>query len=218
MAEILIVEDDTTINEMVARNLKMVGHKCTQIYDGRKGLEMIEKGGFDLVLLDVMLPGMSGFEVMEKTKDVPVIFVTAKGELDDKLHGLSIGAEDYIVKPFEILELIARINVVLRRTKKNDDVFRISDVEVHLDRHDVFKNGERVQLAPQEYELLEVLIINRNMAMSREKLLELAWGWDYMGDTKTVDVHIRRLRQKLKDNNSIETVFGTGYMLRTDKV
>ncbi|MBU5478542.1 response regulator transcription factor [Eubacterium sp. MSJ-13] len=216
MAEILIVEDDTTINEMVARNLKMVGHKCTQIYDGRKGLEMIEKGGFDLVLLDVMLPGMSGFEVMEKTKDVPVIFVTAKGELDDKLHGLSIGAEDYIVKPFEILELIARINVVLRRTKKNDDVFKISDVEVHLDRHDVFKNGERVQLAPQEYELLEVLIINRNMAMSREKLLELAWGWDYMGDTKTVDVHIRKLRKKLGLEKEICTINKLGYRLETD--
>ena len=201
MAGILIVEDDTTINEMVARNLKMVGHKCTQVYDGKEGLEMIENGDFDLVLLDVMLPGMSGFEIMEKTKDVPVIFVTAKGELNDKLHGLSIGAEDYIVKPFEILELIARINVVLRRAKKNDDVFKISDVEVNLDRHDVFKNGERVQLAPQEYELLEVLILNRNMAMSREKLLELAWGWDYMGDTKTVDVHIRKLRKKLKSTD-----------------
>lgn len=216
MANILIVEDDTTINEMVARNLKMVGHKCTQIYDGREGLEMIEKGDFDLVLLDIMLPGMSGFEIMEKTKDVPVIFVTAKGELDDKLHGLSIGAEDYIVKPFEILELIARINVVLRRTKKNDDVFMISDVEVHLDRHDVLKNGERVQLAPQEYELLEVLILNRNMAMSREKLLELAWGWDYMGDTKTVDVHIRKLRKKLGLEKEICTINKLGYRLETE--
>ena len=140
----------------------------------------------------------------------------AKGELDDKLHGLSIGAEDYIVKPFEILELIARINVVLRRTKKNDDVFRISDVEVHLDRHDVFKNGERVQLAPQEYELLEVLILNRNMAMSREKLLELAWGWDYMGDTKTVDVHIRKLRKKLGLEKKICTINKLGYRLETE--
>ena len=201
MAGILIVEDDTTINEMVARNLKMVGHKCTQVYDGKEGLEMIENGDFDLVLLDVMLPGMSGFEIMEKTKDVPVIFVTAKGELNDKLHGLSIGAEDYIVKPFEILELIARINVVLRRAKKNDDVF---------------KNGERVQLAPQEYELLEVLILNRNMAMSREKLLELAWGWDYMGDTKTVDVHIRKLRKKLGLEKEICTINKLGYRLETD--
>lgn len=190
MAGILIVEDDTTINEMVARNLKMVGHKCTQVYDGKEGLEMIEKGDFDLVLLDVMLPGMSGFEIMEKTKDVPVIFVTAKGELNDKLHGLSIGAEDYIVKPFEILELIARINVVLRRAKKNDDVFKISDIEVNLDRHDVFKNGE--------------------------KLLELAWGWDYMGDTKTVDVHIRKLRKKLGLEKEICTINKLGYRLETD--
>ena len=202
MAGILIVEDDTTINEMVARNLKMVGHKCTQVYDGKEGLEMIENGDFDLVLLDVMLPGMSGFEIMEKTKD--------------ELHGLSIGAEDYIVKPFEILELIARINVVLRRAKKNDDVFKISDIEVNLDRHDVFKNGERVQLAPQEYELLEVLILNRNMAMSREKLLELAWGWDYMGDTKTVDVHIRKLRKKLGLEKEICTINKLGYRLETD--
>ena len=119
-------------------------------------------------------------------------------------------------KPFEILELIARINVVLRRAKKNDDVFKISDVEVNLDRHDVFKNGERVQLAPQEYELLEVLILNRNMAMSREKLLELAWGWDYMGDTKTVDVHIRKLRKKLGLEKEICTINKLGYRLETD--
>lgn len=114
------------------------------------------------------------------------------------------------------MELIARINVVLRRAKKNDDVFKISDVEVNLDRHDVFKNGKRVQLAPQEYELLEVLILNRNMAMSREKLLELAWGWDYMGDTKTVDVHIRKLRKKLGLEKEICTINKLGYRLETD--
>ena len=213
---VLIVEDDPNIADLLHLYLEKDGYTTEIAPDGGKAVEKFRQIQPDLVLLDVMLPGMSGFEIMEKTKDVPVIFVTAKGELDDKLHGLSIGAEDYIVKPFEILELIARINVVLRRTKKNDDVFRISDVEVHLDRHDVFKNGERVQLAPQEYELLEVLILNRNMAMSREKLLELAWGWDYMGDTKTVDVHIRKLRKKLGLEKKICTINKLGYRLETE--
>ena len=214
--KLLLVEDEKRMAEALTELLRLENYDVDLCTDGNSGLEAVENNLYDLIILDVMLPGMSGFEVMEKTKDVPVIFVTAKGELDDKLHGLSIGAEDYIVKPFEILELIARINVVLRRTKKNDDVFRISDVEVHLDRHDVFKNGERVQLAPQEYELLEVLILNRNMAMSREKLLELAWGWDYMGDTKTVDVHIRKLRKKLGLEKKICTINKLGYRLETE--
>ena len=218
MPKILIVEDDQTISKLIAASLSISGYESVPCFDGNEAVHMVRNEEFDLILLDIMLPGLDGFQVMEKIRETgtPVIFLTAMGDVSDRVKGLKSGAEDYIVKPFEILELIARINVVLRRAKKNDDVFKISDVEVNLDRHDVFKNGERVQLAPQEYELLEVLILNRNMAMSREKLLELAWGWDYMGDTKTVDVHIRKLRKKLGLEKEICTINKLGYRLETD--
>lgn len=217
--KILVIEDEMAINDLISMNLEVTGYEVVSCLDGLEAEETLKKeADFDLALVDIMLPGKDGFALLPELKaaGIPVIFLTAKADVQSKVRGLKEGAEDYIVKPFEILELIARINVVLRRTKKNDDVFRISDVEVHLDRHDVFKNGERVQLAPQEYELLEVLILNRNMAMSREKLLELAWGWDYMGDTKTVDVHIRKLRKKLGLEKKICTINKLGYRLETE--
>ena len=218
MNRILIVEDEITISRLIAVSLRRAGYDCTVANAGSTAADLIDEHDFDLALLDIMLPGLDGYELLGYLRPlgVPVIFITAKGATKDRVRGLQLGADDYIVKPFEILDLIARINVVLRRAKKNDDVFKISDVEVNLDRHDVFKNGERVQLAPQEYELLEVLILNRNMAMSREKLLELAWGWDYMGDTKTVDVHIRKLRKKLGLEKEICTINKLGYRLETD--
>ena len=218
MNRILIVEDEITISRLIAVSLRRAGYDCTVANDGSTAADLIAEHDFDLALLDITLPGLDGYELLGYLRPlgVPVIFITAKGATKDRVRGLQLGADDYIVKPFEILELIARINVVLRRAKKNDDVFKISDIEVNLDRHDVFKNGERVQLAPQEYELLEVLILNRNMAMSREKLLELAWGWDYMGDTKTVDVHIRKLRKKLGLEKEICTINKLGYRLETD--
>ena len=218
--KILLVEDDPCFGSVLKSYLELSDYEVTLCVNGNDGLEAFRKDKFDICLLDVMMPEMDGFTLGKKIREidgnVPFVYITAKSMKEDMKQGYEIGADDYIVKPFEILELIARINVVLRRTKKNDDVFRISDVEVHLDRHDVFKNGERVQLAPQEYELLEVLILNRNMAMSREKLLELAWGWDYMGDTKTVDVHIRKLRKKLGLEKKICTINKLGYRLETE--
>ena len=217
MAGILIVEDDTTINEMVARNLKMVGHKCTQVYDGKEGLEMIEKGDFDLVLLDVMLPGMSGFEIMEKTKDVPVIFVTAKGELNDKLHGLSIGAEDYIVKPFEPKELVARVKAVLRRyePKQEEDknILKFGELEINLSNYSVLYHGKSLDFPPKEFELLSFLAQHPNRVFTREQLLDRIWGYEYVGDTRTVDVHVKRIREKLnsEDEWGIRTVWSVGY-------
>lgn len=217
MANILIVEDDTTINEMVARNLKMVGHKCTQIYDGREGLEMIEKGDFDLVLLDVMLPGMSGFEVMEKTKDVPVIFVTAKGELDDKLHGLSIGAEDYIVKPFEMLELLVRVEKVLERHQKGREILKVGDVEIDTEKRSVTKAGEEIYLKPMEYDCLLMFVRHKNKALTREQLLKALWGVDFEGETRTVDAHVGRIRKKLGFQDVIRTIPRIGYRLEVDE-
>lgn len=213
MAHILVVEDDFAIRELIKRNLKKTGHTCCCIADGNNVIEQIEKEVFDLIILDVMLPGISGFELMQELNGIPVIFVTAKGALEDKLKGLSLGADDYIVKPFEILELLARIGVVLKRYGRNETIFTIHDVQVDVKQHIVTKNGNVVNLTPQEFRLLEVLIQNKNLALSREQLLNLAWNYDYEGESKTVDVHIRKLRQKLELQDYIKTVSKIGYRL-----
>jgi len=212
LAKILIVEDDRHINELIRRNLKLAGHECVCCFDGMQAQEMISERQYDLILLDVMLSGMSGFELISEIPDTPVIFVTAKGELKDKLTGLSLGAEDYIVKPFEMLELLARVNVILRRSQK-EEVTRIGRVQVNLNKRTVEAEGREVTLTPQEYNLLEVLVQNKNIALSREKLLELAWGYDYEGETKTVDVHIQKLRKKLGLEQEIKTITKLGYRL-----
>ena len=212
MANILIVEDDRHISELVKRNLSLVGHTCTCCYDGLSGLEVLQEQSFDLILLDVMLPGVSGFDFITQVSGTPIIFVTAKGELDDRLKGLTLGAEDYIVKPFEMLELIARINIVLRRSQR-DEIMQVGAVQVDLKKRLILSEGQEIILTPQEFSLLEVLIINKNIALSRDKLLELAWGYDYIGDTKTVDVHIQKLRKKLGLENEIRTITKLGYRL-----
>lgn len=214
MAYILVAEDEIPINDLICKNLKLLGYKTAQAFDGPEALGLAEKENFDLVLLDVMLPGMSGFQVKTKLpKDLPVIFVTAKTSVSDQLTGLNLGAEDYITKPFDTLVLIARVENVLRRTRKNDAVFTIKDCVIDLSMRTVYKNGERVDLALQEYNLLEALVLNRNFALSREKLLQLAWGYDYSGDSRTVDVHIQRLRKKLGLYREIATVYKYGYRL-----
>ena len=213
MAHILIVEDDFAVRELIKRNLNVVGHTCTCVADGEQVERIMEQECFDLMILDVMLPGLSGFEIIREIKHVPVIFVTARGSLEDKLRGLGLGAEDYIVKPFEILELIARVGVVLKRYEKHETRIIIEDVEVDLKQHIVKKNKEVVGLTPQEFHLLEVMIQNKNLALSREQILNLAWGYDYEGESKTVDVHIRKLRQKLGLENRIKTVPKLGYRL-----
>ena len=214
MAYILVAEDEIPINDLICKNLKLLGYKTAQAFDGPEALRLAEKENFDLVLLDVMLPGMSGFQVKTRlAKDLPVIFVTAKTSVSDQLTGLNLGAEDYITKPVDTLVLIARVENVLRRTKKNDAVFTIKDCVIDLSMRTVYKNGERVDLALQEYNLLEALVLNRNFALSREKLLQLAWGYDYSGDTRTVDVHIQRLRKKLGLYDEIATVYKYGYRL-----
>ncbi|WP_066713309.1 response regulator transcription factor [Clostridium sp. Marseille-P299] len=213
MAHILIVEDEEAISYLIKKNLELVGYYCSQAYDGKTALERLKVEKFDLILLDVMLPYLSGFELMKHIKDTPVIFITAKGNLEDRILGLTSGAEDYIVKPFEILELIARINIVLRRRTTNNEMITINHVQVDLNSKVVKYKGEVQELTPQEFTLLEVLIINRNLAMSREKLLELAWGFDYEGDTRTVDVHIQKLRKKLGLEEQIKTIYKLGYRL-----
>jgi DNA-binding response OmpR family regulator len=216
MAHILIVEDDQDINDLISKNLKLVGHSFIQVFDGIEAIKMLEEN-FDLILLDIMLPGMDGFEVMKKITAVPVIFITAKGGLDEKLKGLSLGADDYIAKPFEMLELLARIDAVLRRTNRNTVVFSFDNVTVNLSNRVVTVGGAVAELSHREFELLEVLIKNQNIALSRDKLLELAWGYDYLGETRTVDNHIQKLRSKLGWEERIKTVYKLGYRLEVKR-
>lgn len=213
MAEILIVEDEPSINELIRRNLNLTGHHCTQAYDGLSAAGLLENERFDLVVLDIMLPGLDGYQVFERAFGTPTIFLTAKSELTDKLKGLAMGADDYLTKPFQMLELAARVEAVLRRTKKVESEFIMGDLICDFDRHQVFLNGTVIECTPKEYELLEVLIRNRNIALSREKLLDMVWGYDFDGGTRTVDVHIQRLRQKLHLENDIKTVYKLGYRL-----
>lgn len=216
MAHILIVEDEEHIAQMIEATLSLGGYSCEICADGAQAVERIFAGGYDLVLLDVMLPGLDGFAVKANLPaGLPVIFVTAKTSLSDKLQGLGLGAEDYIVKPFEVLELLARVEIVLRRGGKSARTFTLDGLRVDLDAHRVFLREEEVPLTPQEYSLLEVLITNRNLALSREKLLNLAWGYDYEGESRTVDAHIQRLRKKLELENRIQTVYKLGYRLST---
>ena len=214
MAYILIAEDEQAINDLICKNLKLLGHRTAQAFDGAQALQLIAEENFDLVLLDVMMPQMSGFEVKAKLpNDLPVIFVTAKNSVSDQLTGLNLGADDYIVKPFDVLVLIARVENVLRRTKKNSTIFEIKDCTIDLAKRIVLKDGKEVVLTLQEFNLLEALVLNRNFALSREKLLQLAWGYDYMGDSRTVDVHVQKLRKKLDLQKEIVTVFKYGYRL-----
>ena len=214
MAYILIAEDEQAINDLICKNLKLLGHRTAQAFDGAQAIQLIAEENFDLVLLDVMMPQISGFEVKSKLPaDLPVIFVTAKNSVSDQLTGLNLGADDYIVKPFDVLVLIARVENVLRRTRKNDTIFAINDCVIDLAKRIVLKDGKEVVLTLQEFNLLEALVLNRNFALSREKLLQLAWGYDYMGDSRTVDVHVQKLRKKLDLQKEIVTVFKYGYRL-----
>jgi len=216
MAHILIVEDDKDINDLIARNLKLVSHTYQQVFDGISAITAAE-GDFDLILLDVMLPGLDGFGVIQKISGTPTIFITAKDGLEDRLTGLSLGADDYIVKPFEMLELLARIEAVLRRTKKNNTSFNLDGANIDMTTRTAKVNGQEVDLSPKEFDLLEVLIRNQNIALSREKLLELAWGYDYFGETRTVDNHIQKLRSKLGWEGHIKTVYKLGYRLEVKR-
>ncbi len=212
MAQILIVEDEKPINELLRRNLTLVGHSCVQAFCGEEALRFAEEKAFDLVILDIMLPKMSGLDVL-KQLSLPAIVLTARGSLSDRVAGLDLGADDYIVKPFETLELLARVNAVLRRTQKSEKSFTLGGVTIDFPGRKIYLNEEEAELTPQEFALLETLIFNRNIALSREKLLELAWGYDYFGDTRTVDVHVQKLRKKLGWEDRIKTVYKTGYRL-----
>ena len=215
MAEILIVEDEQPIYDLVKKSHTRIGHSCTQAFDGAEASEIFDEGKFDLIILDIMLPEKDGFELAAEVENTPIIFLTAKSGLADKVRGLKL-ADDYIVKPFEILELIARVEAVLRRVKKNTSSIAFDNVRIDFSARRAYLDNEEVMLSPKEFELLEILIINRNLALSRDKLITHVWGFDFEGDERTVDVHIRNLRKKLNIDGRIKTVFKTGYRFELD--
>lgn len=213
MTSILIVEDEVAINELVKRNLQLVGYHCTSVFDGRTAISEIQCKSYDLIILDIMLPGIDGLEVIKHANGTPTIFLTAKNNLPDRIKGFSMGADDYLTKPFEMLELLARVEAVLRRTQKSRNYFELGDVKIDFDSRQVYHKEKLVECTPKEYELLEVLVNNRNIALSRERLLDLVWGYAFEGDTRTIDVHIQKLRKKLGWEDVIKTVYKLGYRL-----
>ena len=213
--KILVVEDEAPIRDLISINLQLVGYEVFTVEDGIMAEEFLEKQRVDLILLDVMIPGIDGFSLIEKIKkhNTPVIFVTAKESVLDRVKGLRLGADDYIIKPFETMELLARIEVVLRRYNKNDNHIKFKNIEVDTKQRIVKLNNEEIYLTIKEYELLILLLKNKNIALSREQILERVWGFEYGGETRTVDIHIQRIREKLDLKNNIKTVFKVGYRL-----
>lgn len=224
--KILIIDDELHIVELLKYNLESNGYKVNYSLNGREGLMIAMEKKPDLILLDVMLPEMDGFDVCKElkrdkeSKAIPIIMLTAKGEEFDKILGLELGADDYITKPFSVRELLARIKVVLRRNVKEEQVQVLSfgELTIYLDKHEVFKKGEKAELTLKEFELLKLLVMNKGKVLTRDFLLDKVWGYEYYGETRTVDVHVRHLRQKIEDDDSnpryIETVRGIGYKFK----
>lgn len=215
MIKILIVEDERPINQLIEMNLAEAGFDCTCAYDGMQAADILETERFDLVLLDIMLPLVDGYELLEYIKplEIPVIFLTAKDSVEDKVRGLKLGADDYLVKPFEIVELLARVETVLRRTGKTQRVIVIDDVTIDTRSRSVRRGNKDIALTMKEYELLLLFARNRNIALFRETLYERVWESDYMGDSRTVDLHVQRLRKKLRWEDKIKAIYKVGYRL-----
>lgn len=213
---ILVVEDDKAISDFISVNLTYTGYECVVLPDGKEAAEYLEKEhSFDLALLDVMLPGMDGFMLMEHMNryNIPIIFLTAKSDVSSKIQGLRGGAEDYISKPFEILELLVRIEKVLQRMGKLNSILRVKDITINLEEHTVMRCGENISLKPLEFDLLVMLVKYKNRTIPRDRMLNEIWGVDFIGGTRTVDVHIAQLRKKLDLHNELKSISKIGYRL-----
>lgn len=200
MIKILIVEDDLAISNLIKLNLSIANYKSEVAFNGEDALRVIEMDNIDLILLDIMLPKIDGFTLFEKIKPlgIPVIFLTAKSSVTDKVYGLKAGADDYITKPFEGIELLARIENVLRHYDKKSNILRFEDLVIILDEMVVKKNGEIIDFTLKEFELLVFLVQNKNVVLTRDKIIEKIWGYDYIGESRTIDNHIQKLRKKLE--------------------
>lgn len=219
IGKVLIVDDDENICEVIKMYLENSGYDTRVCYSGKAAEETFNQYKPDLVLLDIMLPGVDGIDVLKwirKQSETPVIMLTAKGETFDKVLGLELGADDYMVKPFEPKELVARVKAVLRRynaENDNKEVLNFNGLIIDINSYSVIYNGEEIKMPPKEFELLYFLANNKNRVFTREQLLCEVWGYDYPGDSRTVDVHVKRLREKLQggENWQLETVWGVGY-------
>ena len=226
MTRILLVEDEEKLARFVELELTHEGYQVEKAFDGRTGLELGEKGGFDLLLLDIMLPGLNGLEVLRRLRKegsgVPVIMLTARDAVMDKVTGLDMGADDYVTKPFSIEELLARIRAALRKQtvqKKEDSLLSCADLTVDVSRHRVTRDGKEIELTGREFSLLQFFMENKTIVLSRDQLLEKVWGYDYLGETNVVDVYVRYLRGKIDEGfepKLLQTVRGVGYVLRDD--
>jgi DNA-binding response OmpR family regulator len=219
-AHILIVEDDENIAHMIEATLSIGGYTSQVCGDGQSAVDEILSEAYDLILLDVMLPKLDGFQVFEHKGDnaTPVIFLTAMGDVPSKVKGLRMGAEDYIVKPFEAVELLARIEVALRRTQHTQNALNYQNITVDLEKHEVLCNDVAVILTPKEFDLLVFFIKNVDIALTRERLLSAVWGYSFSGETRTVDTHIQQLRKKLGLADSLLTIPRLGYRLESQKL
>ncbi len=215
MIKILVVEDELPISDLIDMNLSSRGYQCTCAYDGMRAADLLEENTYDLILLDIMLPQIDGYELMEyiRPMNIPVIFITAKSSVADRVKGLQLGADDYLVKPFAIVELLARVEAVLRRYNKSEKRITVEDVVIDTESRLVKKGGQQVELTKKEYELLLLFVHNKNIALFRETIFEKVWESEYMGDTRTVDLHVQRLRRKLGWNDKIKAVYKVGYRL-----
>lgn len=213
---VLIVEDDEAIANLLYMDLRDEGYQCTCAFNGVEAADLLEeRTDFDFILLDIMLPGIDGYELLEyiRPMEIPVIFLTAKGTVDDRVQGLKMGADDYIIKPFQSGEVLARMEAVLRRYGRNRKELSFADVTVNLECRKVYQNGKEVDLTMKEFDLLVELIQNKNVAQYRDRLYERVWKTPFMGETRTLDTHIQRLRRKLGWEERIKTVFRIGYRL-----
>ncbi len=218
MLKILIAEDEEPIANLIRMNLRRAGYNCVWAADGETAADYMEKEKPDLVLLDVMLPGINGYELMDyaRTLELPVIFLTALGTTENKVKGLKMGADDYLTKPFEIVELLARVEAVLRRYHKTESVLEVFDIVIDTASRAVTRGGEQIALTMKEFDLLLLLARNRNIALYRETIYETVWGGEYMGQSRTVDLHIQRLKKKLNWDNEISAVYKVGYRLEAE--
>ncbi|MDE7366321.1 MAG: response regulator transcription factor [Lachnospiraceae bacterium] len=216
MIKILIVEDEKAISDLIYMNLTDAGYQCTCAFDGMTACDLLEEHTYDLALLDIMLPEVNGYELLDYIRplEIPVIFITAKAALKDRVKGLELGAEDYIVKPFEIVELLARVKVVLRRYHKLEEgSLEIQDVRIDIEKRLVWKDQKEIELTPKEFELLLLFARNQNITLFRDKIYEAVWETEFTGDTRTLDLHVQRLRKKLGLEGCLKTIYRCGYRL-----
>ena len=221
MANILIVDDEKSIRDLIVMTLSIENHETHVAENGEMAFEMISSNSYDLILLDIMLPKLDGYQVLQKikNKNIPIIFLTAKISLQDKVMGLRLGADDYITKPFEPMELLARIETILRRTQHTytpnaDDTLTFENITMYLKERIVKKNDEEIILTVKEYDLLKMFLEHKNIVLTREVLLSKIWGYDYLGGTRTIDMHVKQIREKLGLRDALSTVYKIGYKLK----